>query len=659
FFSVSLFFTLSGFLITTLLLREHRKHGRIDLRRFWLRRVRRLMPVALFGLGLAAAVAYVASPPTSLPKFAGDIRFAALNVVNWRFALGHVTYGDAISGASPVTHYWSLAVEEQFYLVFPVLALLALRRSRACFAGVLVLAAGLSIWGQLVVEQNRAYLGTDTRMSELAIGGLAALGWTALRRRPDGRLLDRAGLAALAVLVVLWTQVDLHDPLLFRGILPLHAVAVAVLVIAAIDGRVTPKVTGFRPFAWLGERSYGVYVVHFPLYLLLTSSRLGQPDQVVFAARVAASIGLAAVLHIVVENPIRFGPPLVAWRGRVAAASAIGIALLLATALPNTTNTDLNTTRVAATGAFLPSDTPTVVAAPTTVPTTEPVSSTSEPGGASVAGARPVAAGSEPSPAAASEVPPPAAPRAVRLVIAGDSTSGTTGVGIQQWGLRTGRLSAEIAGNGGCALLEDGVAVLREQWLAPPIAGCELIVPYAVDAIRRNQADALIFFIGSNQMSDWLRPGSNTPVALGDPTYDALYSAKLASVLDGLAPLGIPVLFTSTPTPNWDPSYDGFDTPGVGPITMNNATRAQRYNDLTRAVVARYPFAAIVPYAERVARPDGSIDPAIRPDGLHILSAAIPAIMDAGLESDMASAYVRALAGTPTTGQGDRSYWSP
>ena len=130
FICVSIFFTMSGFLITSLVLAERERRGRIDLPAFWARRARRLIPASLVALLLAAWVTVVVVPAAQRVEVAGDIRAALLNVANWRFILQGAHYADFSVVPSPVQHYWSLAIEEQFYLVFPILAALALARSR-------------------------------------------------------------------------------------------------------------------------------------------------------------------------------------------------------------------------------------------------------------------------------------------------------------------------------------------------------------------------------------------------------------------------------------------------------------------------------------------------------------------------------------------------
>jgi len=660
FFSVSLFFTLSGFLITTLLVREHQARGRIDLGAFWLRRLRRLMPVALLGLALAAVVARYTAREGALPGIAGDIRAALLNVANWRFAFSKVTYADTISAPSPLKHYWSLAVEEQYYLIYPIIAIVALRRSRRAFAVALAAMAVFSIVAQLLVtSQNRAYLGTDTRLSELAIGGLAALGWAALRKRPGRSTLDVLGGGAAVLLLGAWATVKINDPRLFQGVLPLHAVLVAVLVVAAIHGNVVPRVAGARPFAWLGARSYGVYVFHFPLYLLLTPQRTGISGLSLLAVRVAAAVALAALVYRAIEQPFRRGLVLPRWQGPGVLVAGLATVLLVAIGLPGAGS---QSTDVATTGFDISTETrvtlpplvvPTEVAAPTTAATALPPTSAIGP-----------AVSAAPATTMAPITATTAVPRRpVRMLIVGESTAGATGTGIQTWGRQTGRAEVEFVASGGCALQQDGLARLRAGWTEQATAACLNLISDAIAAANRTKPDLVMLFIGSGQLNDWVLPGKTEAEAtfIGEPAFDQMYSATAAGVLRRLASLGVPVLFTTTPIPNWDPVVQTGNpiVPGTGPIKMNDAGRARRLNDLTASVVRGISLAEMVPYAERISAPNGSVDPAIRPDGLHLRPDAVPAIMNKGLEADMRAAYQRAASRVTGALRNGPTFWTP
>src|SRR4051812_42501007 len=179
FLGVSLFFTLSGFLITSLLLAERSEHGRIGLRGFWARRARRLLPAALLALAVIVAFGATVASGSQLRGLRGDVLAALAYVANWRFVLAGTSYGALWSAPSPVQHFWSLAIEEQLYVVLPlaVAGTLALGRGRRRpLLAVLGAGLGLSVLATFLVhDQLRAYYGTDVRAGELLIGALLAV----------------------------------------------------------------------------------------------------------------------------------------------------------------------------------------------------------------------------------------------------------------------------------------------------------------------------------------------------------------------------------------------------------------------------------------------------------------------------------------------------
>ena len=315
FVGVDVFFVLSGFLITGLLARELAQTGRVRLGRFWARRARRLLPASAVVLVFSAFVTYVWLPVTQRGDFGGDIVAAALYVVNWRLADRSVDYLAEDIGASPVQHYWSLAVEEQFYIVWPIVLLLIgvlmVRRWRAGALTVLVLVTAASfVWSvhQSIDDPSTGFFVSTTRVWELGVGGLLALTIGAVRRiHPRIRAVGGwAGLAAIAAAVVLFDG-DTTWP----GVPALLPVLGTALVIAA-GGDGTPgllqRALGVRPMVWIGGLSYSLYLWHWPL---VVAAQARYPDlQVRWLVLVTiASIIPAWLCHRFVENPIRFGRP--------------------------------------------------------------------------------------------------------------------------------------------------------------------------------------------------------------------------------------------------------------------------------------------------------------------------------------------------------------
>jgi peptidoglycan/LPS O-acetylase OafA/YrhL len=289
---VTIFFVLSGFLITTLLLEEHARCGRVSLRRFYWRRALRLLPA----LGaLLATVAVVMTLAGRADEIAGDVVPALFYFMNWSVAAGN--------NPGLVGHTWSLSIEEQFYLVWPLalLAILSVGRGRlAWVSGILVAAALSSIVLRIhfFAEPGgyyRAFEGTDTRMDALAIGCLLAVAFSRRPIRVPPLLM--AALAA-AIPVIVWAT---NDASMATFGFALTALAAAGLVAGAASGR-GEKVLAWRPLAYMGVVSYGLYLWHRPLMQVFTDSGLGGVPWAV-ALMFGLSIGLAMLSRRLVEDP--------------------------------------------------------------------------------------------------------------------------------------------------------------------------------------------------------------------------------------------------------------------------------------------------------------------------------------------------------------------
>jgi peptidoglycan/LPS O-acetylase OafA/YrhL len=319
---VQVFFTLSGYLITDILLGQYERTGGLQLADFWLGRARRLLP-ALFVM-LAVVVAWVTLLDRSLlPALRGVVVASAFYVGNWWLIAQHTSYFAQFGPPSPVGHLWSLAVEEQFYLIWPWLLWIGLRCSRgrpgssARLMIASLLLAAVSIVTMAVLyrpgyDPTRVYDGTDTRAFALLIGAALAFVWPARHLRAEMAIgarwvLNGAGAVGLAIFVLLVWRTGEYSAFLYPTGMVLLSLGTALMVAAAASPACGfGRLLGCRPLRWLGVRSYGIYLWHFPI-IALTTPADGQDTLVRAIFQVAASVGCAAVSWRYLEEPIRDG----------------------------------------------------------------------------------------------------------------------------------------------------------------------------------------------------------------------------------------------------------------------------------------------------------------------------------------------------------------
>jgi peptidoglycan/LPS O-acetylase OafA/YrhL len=327
---VSLFFTLSGVLIGTLILDEIVTTGRFSLPTFWRRRARRLLPPALITLAVVAVGRILTADFEATTR--ADVVASGLHVANWHFLAEGSSYTGLFSGPSAVLHFWSLAIEEQFYLVVGVLAVVVASRVRRPVRVVFVVAT-VTATASFVVPiitgagVDRIYYGSDTRSGELMVGVAAAAVLVSARRRAvvlaTSRRLAIGATGALIITVALWTAATPGTELLRRGLLPLTAICSLLLVIGALlpTGPVAMIATA-RPLRWLGGISYALYLVHWPVIVVadrLTDSRSPARSAVI----VAISLSMAQLSAVAVERPVRS-------RGLAGRPLALGAAAIIA-----------------------------------------------------------------------------------------------------------------------------------------------------------------------------------------------------------------------------------------------------------------------------------------------------------------------------------------
>ncbi|MDH3705010.1 MAG: acyltransferase, partial [Acidimicrobiia bacterium] len=325
FLGVSTFFTLSGFLITSLLLTERTRTGSIALRAFWARRFRRLLPAAIATIAVIGVVWHWLDLQSEsdfstldvVARLPGDLLAALFYIYNWRAAFppegaGYNDLFGEVTEPSPAAHFWSLSIEEQFYVFFPFLAFIILAKigSRVVFGWVLVVLLALSVASVTWLDGfDRIYNGTDVRMAEILIGALLALAFSTVRGRSiitANPVVRWAGLAALVVTVVLFSITELTSDWLLQGGLALYAVGTAIIIGAATQDRgpVTSALS-WRPLVWLGAVSYGVYLFHWPIFRFVDEDTTGLDPVPLFAVRMAFTLALAWLSFHYLETPIR------------------------------------------------------------------------------------------------------------------------------------------------------------------------------------------------------------------------------------------------------------------------------------------------------------------------------------------------------------------
>lgn len=662
FLGVSTFFTLSGFLITGLLLAEHARNGRIALGDFWARRFRRLLPASMVALAGIAVFGATVATPEQIRNLRGDVLGAIGYVANWRFVFSGTSYGDLFSAPSPAQHFWSLAIEEQFYVLFPLLVagLLWLGRGRrTVLTVVLVALTALSVFANVAAydpsgDTSRIYYGTDTRAAELLLGALLAVGaaWWANRRSPaaaipqatvvtGGRswlVLSLArnvgGPLALLAMLGLWVLVDQNDAWLYRGGFAAVGVLTAVVVLASVATGSVRTVLSARPLRWLGRLSYGLYLYHWPVFLWLTPARTGLDPAVNFALRFGLTAALAIASYALVEQPVRLGRIVRAgWRPLVAApASAVAVAVMAVAVTIDPPAPTFEFESISNQGRSEIAAPPPVPAAASaaTVGTAAANAHTDKglagsasgapssegPSGAAASGAAAMTDSSADGAIVASAAVP-AGP--VRVMVVGDSVGFVLAEALVRWGETSGRAVVWNTSIPGCGIVRGGVVLGQSGRAETPVPGCE-----AWDGRWRRQLaefdpDVVLVHSASWDLVPRMRAGETAMRVPGDPLFDAHVVGEYTAAVDALSSTGAEVVWLTPPcveSPNG--AKEGVFEPG----------RMERLADhILPSLRAQRPGLAAVDLAARVC-PRGEFTSTLggivdaRPDGIHFVPAA-------------------------------------
>lgn len=601
FLGVDVFFVLSGFLITSLLLDEVGRTGRVGLKGFWIRRARRLLP-ALLVMVLAVVALRELFSEESTANLRDDAVAAFFWMSNWVFVAQDTDYFSQGAPPSPLQHTWSLAVEEQYYVLWPLLiagvvaalAALAYRRGvplsqRAVRTAVFVLAAGgvaASASAAMVLSSdaalNRVYFGTDTRVQALLVGAAAAAllvrDWRGLTA---GLVIFRSRWARWIAwwlpavgLVVLFTAARMATGSAeeFRsGLLTVVALA-AVLVIAPValaqDGPVA-RLLSAGPLVGLGAISYGVYLWHWPIFQVINGERTGTTGWELFALRCAATLAVAAVSWWLIEQPIREWRPAFVPMLPLAAATAATAAVVTMTVLP--------------------------VRISTVTPPPGPEVDIAALVGAEV-------------PVEVTRPPRQTAPGDLRVAVFGDSIGWT----LMRYLPETPGLHFADYTTIGCGIARGGPYEYVGQELQQK-PECDAWPARWTQRIGHEKPDVALLIVGRWEVVDRLNEGRWTHI--GEPGYDAYLRAELNRALDILSSTGARVVVTTEPYNRRAEKSDGSLYPEDQP------KRVQQWNALLRSVVDERPNATVLDLNKKLspngyyqARVDGI---RVRSDGVH------------------------------------------
>jgi peptidoglycan/LPS O-acetylase OafA/YrhL len=327
---VDVFFVISGFLITTLLLKELTRTGRVSLATFYARRATRLLPASTVVLLVTVVASWLWIPATRFASIASDAIYATFYGINWRLAHEGVQYMNADAAPSPLQHFWSLAVEEQFYLIWPLLLLVfalvwGKRRAPIVITLVLVVAASLTVSVlQTASSAPWAYFGAHTRAWELGIGALVAIGASRLAGLPRGLAagLTWAGLVAVVVSAFLYTEETPFPG--YAAALPVLGTAAMIAGGCAAPSRGAVAVLGTWPFQQIGKYSYSWYLWHWPMLMIGPFVLDVEPNIPINLGLAAGSLVLAIGSYHLIENPARNQ----AWvKSKARRGLAVGLAL--------------------------------------------------------------------------------------------------------------------------------------------------------------------------------------------------------------------------------------------------------------------------------------------------------------------------------------------
>jgi len=612
FLGVSTFFTLSGFLITSLLIREHASNGSIALGRFWTRRFRRLLPAAMVTIAATLLLVAAIGDDSQLSRLRVDSLASLLHFSNWRFIAAGDSYGALFESPSFFRHFWSLAVEEQYYLVVPVVLAGALRLTggptRRFAIGLGVVLGTALAWPAILLAggatTDRVYFGTDSRLGELLMGAAVALWWTnrgtavSLSRRAT-LVLDAAAVASIVAMATAWATAQPADRYLYQGGLALHAALTCLVIVAVVnpDGLLR-RALAISPLRSVGVVSYGIYLLHWPILLWLGHvTDLGPGGRFLLATPI--SIAAASVLYVAIEKPIRSGSLSVrtpTWAA-IPATAAVALLILSITAwrTPDESPIDF---------ASAQSQLDELLAASTTL--------------------APEATVPIPTVAGAIQEADLALERSVpQLAAFGDSTALMTGLGLAQWAADHPDQLQIVKGDAklGCGLLPGGTRLLEgrefvvpdacDHWLQDWLAVLDIHQP--VDAAGELiPLDAAVIQLGAWEIVDHRLEHDAPYTSILDPDHAARQLAQLEDTVDALSARADQVILIAHPDVG---AARLANVPAGATYPEYDPARSARWRELL-ALVGTRPDVEVVDLASYIDAL-GDDDLRVRPDGVH------------------------------------------
>jgi peptidoglycan/LPS O-acetylase OafA/YrhL len=624
---VSVFFTLSGYLITSLLLVEHQRSASIDLRGFYTRRVKRLLPASLLLL-MVVVVAAAAGAWRWDGALTRDVVGSALQVENWVKLFGDASYADLVNATlgrvAPLEHYWSLSIEEQFYWVWPVVMLVLLRRVRsaqrvmvwlvsAALVGMVAAPVIASVWGA-----DAAYWSTPARMGEILIG--AALAAVLHRGAAVPRWagwLTPVPLAAVLVVAVTWPAAS--GPA-YSGWLPVFALGSALLIWGLqVDGPVR-RALSLRPVVWVGTVSYGIYLYHWPIFAVLTADRTSLDGVPLAALRVGLTVAAAALSFRLVERPIRSASSL-GWRPITVGVAAIAAVVLAAFVMVPPRQATLVAvpfdSAVAAAGDIEP-------VSGSVAPLAVVSSSTFPPAAAVVASV----------PSMSTTVQLPVVSRPVRIVVVGDSTAEFTAAGLVEWAADHPDVArVRPAATAGCGFLRDGRVPTDGSidWVEP----CRLLLDDQLPAVlTETQPDVVMLMVTMRDVENRVWSDAEGELDPFDPRYRARLLDAYRTMAERLVAAGVPRVAWVLPPKPIAP-FEGDQR------VMRDPARYAVQHDVIRQVAAEYPdVVRVVDLDGWLTAAGRRVDTGVRPDGLHWSPDGSYWVSDSFLAASLVSAAV-------------------